>query len=369
MAAYRYENRVKTPERDWASIRLAHPEDAAIIQNIYNEVYKGTYSYLEYLDTEFLRKDMTNGHSSWYLVVDNTFGTKCGCVSFTVDETHLRAYTRGMMMRPAWQGRRGNTMVLGQAYQHFLQSYQNRLRVMWGEARSTSVKPQLVAESVGMIPVGILPSKDVFFGARETAIIMAAYSSAAWRTRDTTINLELSLMHLYEYARANFKQLKNDTVRQWEGLTGTIKPRKVKIAITPIKKEHGYTTYVFACETTNDSLTINVNRQCMNAEHMEIQCSNPDSLFALLDCMLSHLIGEGIHYVEGYCPANEPEMQGAFLSSGMRPLGYLPAWNLCPETGLFIDQVVFAWIDGATNMENVALSDKAKNMVQAMMEI
>jgi len=67
---------------DWASLRHAQPGDVAAIQNIYQEVYRGTYTYQEYTDALYLNTDMTGGHSGWYVVEDATRGKEiAGCVS------------------------------------------------------------------------------------------------------------------------------------------------------------------------------------------------------------------------------------------------------------------------------------------------
>nr|MDO8115149.1 hypothetical protein [Candidatus Sigynarchaeota archaeon] len=84
------------PALDWASLRHARPGDVAAIQNIYQEVYRGTYTYQEYTDAGYLHKDMTGGHSGWYVVEDATREKEiAGCVSATVDGVHGRAYSRG----------------------------------------------------------------------------------------------------------------------------------------------------------------------------------------------------------------------------------------------------------------------------------
>jgi len=64
---------------------------------------------------------------------------------------------------------------------------------------------------------------------------------------------------------------------------------------------------------------------------------------ALLAFVPGHLRGTGVRYVEGYCPASKPALQGAFLAAGFRPFGYVPAWNRDPRTGLHVDHVVFGW--------------------------
>ncbi len=328
----------------WASLRLARPGDAAAIQNIYQEVYRGTYTYREYTDTAYLARDMASGHANWYVIQDESRqGEVAGCVSATVDARHWRAYSRGMMMRPAWQGRGGASRLFGDAFQDLLRCFKGGIRFLWAETRADSPKPQAVCEAIGLQPCGILPGKDVFFGRRETPVLMAIHSSAAWRGRDAAIRLVPELVPLHGAIRAMNRPMRKDAVTVVEGVTTGKTRCKNAVDVEPFEKDFGYTTYVFTCEKTGESLSIDVNRQCANAEGMEIHCSRPSTAHALLAFSLGYLRGRGVQYFEGYCPANKPALQEAFLAAGLRPLGYVPAWNKDPRTGLHVDHVVFGW--------------------------
>ncbi len=368
MATQQQDNRYTRNPREWASVRPARPEDVSAIQNIYEEVYKGTYPYLEYTDAEFLRQDMTSGHSNWYILEDTLRQLICGCVSALVDEREMRAYCRGMMLRPAWQGYGGTARLFGVAFQHMLQLYKGQLRIVWGELRSASIKPQAVAENIGMKPVGILPWKDVFFGRRETAVIMAVYSTVAWRARDTNISLVARLEPIYLSARRMFKPMAKDKVEIHEnpGSLSNYKHRSVEIA--SLEKAYGYTEYAFYNREINSSLTIAVNKQCLNAEHMELHCSEPEVAFTLLHSMIEHLREKGIQFIEGKCPANSPGMQNAFLLAGMQPLGYLPAWNKDVASGLDVDQIVFGWNYQTIDRKTTALSSTAMALARVYFE-
>jgi RimJ/RimL family protein N-acetyltransferase len=366
MAIQQYDNRATRYPRDWASVRPARLEDISAIQNIYKEVYKGTYSYLEYTDAGFLREDMSNGHSHWYVLEDNIRHLICGCVSAAVDLGNWKAYSRGMMLRPAWQGYGGTARLFGTAFQHMLQWFEGQLRIVWGEARSASIKPQAVAESIGMKPVGILPGKDVFFGRRETAVIMAVYSTAAWRARDTHVSLIAELEPLYRHVQGMFRPMVKDQVeiREHIAFASNSKPRIVDV--TSLEKAYGYTEYNFSNQDTNSCLGITVNKQCLNAERMVLRCSEPDVATALLRTMIEHLREKGIQFLEGMCPANNPDMQGAFLMAGLQPLGYLPAWSKDVVRGSDVDQVAFGWNSRSIDRGLTALSSTATDLAKVL---
>ncbi|MEX2684892.1 MAG: hypothetical protein Q6373_025180 [Candidatus Sigynarchaeota archaeon] len=277
----------------------------------------------------------------------------------------LRAYSRGMMVRPAWQGYRGISRLFGVAFQHLLQQYDGQLRIVWGEARSASVKPQAVAESIGMKPVGILPGKDLFFGKRETAIIVAVYSTRAWTSRDTNISLVARLKPIYQHVRNLFNPMSKDCleIREPPSFLSSIKNDMIDVFYS--KGAYGYTNYTFSCQTTGSFLRLTVNEQCLNAEHMEMQCPEAGEAVALLNFAIEHLRKKKIQFIEGKCPVNNLGLQRAFISAGMHPLGYLPAWSKDPVSGLNVDHVVFGWGDLSIDPNSTKLSSTATALARA----
>jgi hypothetical protein len=99
---------------------------------------------------------------------------------------------------------------------------------------------------------------------------------------------------------------------------------------------------------------------------MELHCSRPSTAQALFAFALGYLRGRGVRYVEGYCPANRPALQEAFLGAGFRPFGYVPAWNRDPRTGLHVDHVVFGWSAAAVDPEATRLTEKSSALKAAL---
>lgn len=351
----------------WASLRLAQPSDITAIQNIYTEVYKGTYTYQEYTDATYLHKDITSGHSGWYVVEDATRGQEvAGCVSATVDVANTRAYSRGMMMRPGWQGRGGASRLFGDAFADFMQKFAGVVRLVWAETRATSIKPQAVCEAIGLNPVGILPGKDIFFNNRETPVLMAVYASSTWATRDTTIRIVPALEPLYRHIATTFRKMQRDDIAIIETILEETTACKPIVIVDQFGKKHGYTTFLFTCEKTGESITITVNRQNMNAEGMEIHCATASTARALLSFGFAYLRDIGVEYVEGYCPANRPAVQAAFLSAGFVPFGYIPAWNKNEKSGLHVDHVIFGWSAHPVDPTKTCFTHKSGKLFQVL---
>jgi RimJ/RimL family protein N-acetyltransferase len=314
-----------------------------------------------------LAKDMTGGHSSWYVVEDATRGREiAGCVSATVDHVNGRAYSRGMMVRPGWQGKGGASRLFGEAFQDFMVAHAGKVRLVWAETRATSIKPQSVCEAIGLQPVGILPSKDVFFNKRETPVIMAIYASNAWASRDPRITLIPELQPLHDLVATMFRPMKKDAVQVIEPAAPGKARCKAVVNIEPYEKKYGYTTYIFTCEKTGEAISINVNHQCMNAEGLEVHCSSAGTTRLLLSFALGYLRAKGVAYVEGYCPATRPDMQEAFLAAGLVPFGYVPAWSIDARSGLFVDHVVFGWSKHPVDASATSFTAKSGALAKAL---
>nr|MDO8115209.1 GNAT family N-acetyltransferase [Candidatus Sigynarchaeota archaeon] len=355
------------PAQDWAMLRHAQPGDVAAIQNIYQEVYQGTYTYYEYTDAANLHKDMTGGHAGWYVVEDASRDKEiAGCVSATIDGTHGRAYSRGMMVRPGWQGRGGASRLFGEAFQDFLKCNAGKVRLVWSETRSASVKPQSVCETIGLQPLGILPSKDVFFNRRETPVLMAVFASSAWATRDNRVRIVPELVPLYEQVKSMHRPMRKDDVQVVETAAPSKARCKAVVDIEPFEKKYGYTTYVFTCEKTGESISINVNRQCMNAENMEIHCTKAATAQVLLAFLLGYLQAKNVQYIEGHAPATKPEIQEAFLAVGMKAYAYLPAWEKDARSGLHVDHVVFAWHKQPIDLTTTSFTPKSEALARVL---
>ena len=123
---------------------------------------------------------------------------------------------------------------------------------------------------------------------------------------------------------------------------------------------------MFTCEKTGESVSINVNRQCMNAETMEIHCTKAATAAVLLSFVLGYLQAKGVQYVEGYCPANKPQLQEAFVSAGFAPFGYVPAWNKDARTGLHVDHVVFGWSKKPLDPAGTSFTEKSGALARAL---
>lgn len=84
-------------------LRLARPEDAKDIIEIYKELYNGTYPYKEMEDEAEVRKMIEDPSVQWIIYQDPSF-TIAGCITFVLDFENKRGYIRGFMLKKEYQG-------------------------------------------------------------------------------------------------------------------------------------------------------------------------------------------------------------------------------------------------------------------------
>ena len=75
-------------------LRLANPNDAKEITEIYKELYDGTYPYKEMEDVEEVRKMILDPHVKWIVYQDPNYNI-AGCITFVLDFENRRGYIRG----------------------------------------------------------------------------------------------------------------------------------------------------------------------------------------------------------------------------------------------------------------------------------
>jgi RimJ/RimL family protein N-acetyltransferase len=366
MSDIKSNSRSATPiSQEWAVLRVATVQDAPAIVQVYHDIYQGTYSYHEYLNPEFIKADITGGNGRWYVIEDVMKGNEiCGCISATLDPESGRAYSRGMMVRPDWQGKGGVSRLFGDAAQDFFNYNKENIRMIFCETRTETLKPQSICETIGFKPVGILPFKDVFYWTRETPVLMAVYSNRTWESRLRHVKIVPEIAPIKEYIGKYFPSMKRDIVDIADvDPVPALPSEPVNISIKA--QAYGYTTFVATTRDGDASISINFNAQCLNAEHMHFACDTGRECYFLLDALKLALLAGGTRYIEGYCPADDPALQRTFLDVGFRILGYVPAWAK-NASGDFVDYVVFGIALDPLNPRSINLTEKAAGLTSVL---
>ena len=96
--------RVKKTSRKFSPIlKLARPEDAEEIAEIYLDIYGGTYPYKEMEDVEYVRKLIRRDNYKWLLFKNKQEDT-VGCFTYVLDFKKRRGYMRGFNVKKEYQG-------------------------------------------------------------------------------------------------------------------------------------------------------------------------------------------------------------------------------------------------------------------------
>lgn len=357
---------VPVPSHRWATIRHAVPADAPGIGDVYRDVYRGTYAYTEFTDPAFVSKEIERDLAQWYVIEDATTAgagtTIAGCISGHKNPAARRVYIRGMMIRPGWQGRGGTSALFGDVFHDFIGLVGGKVDVFHAETRTGDPRAQAVCEAVGLNPLAVLPGKDVFFGARETPVVMAACATSAWRARAGGQALIPAAVPVRDAVAALHRPMCRDIVRVVDaGPVLPASPRAV-VDIARFPRPHGYEKLVFTCMATGEPVTLDYHQACASAEHVAPWCSSPATAAMLLSFARRYLEAKGARYAEGTCPASKPAFQQAFVDAGFAPLGYLPAWGKARD-GSRHDAVLFGWTLGTT--AGACLSPKATTIAVA----
>ena len=83
-------------------LRLAKPEDAKEITEIYKELYNGTYPYKEMEDIEEVKSMIQDPNIQW-IIYQDPFYNIAGCITFVLDFENKRGYIRGFMLKKKYQ--------------------------------------------------------------------------------------------------------------------------------------------------------------------------------------------------------------------------------------------------------------------------
>nr|MDO8117619.1 hypothetical protein [Candidatus Sigynarchaeota archaeon] len=169
-----------------------------------------------------------------------------------------------------------------------------------------------------------------------------------------------------EHAASMIRQIRSNDFVVSDIPSTDIASSPLHVDMATFERAHGYITHVFTCTKTGETLEITENIQNQNAEHMKIDCTSQEIAHVLLDTCMAVLRSRGVQYIEGSCPVTSPELQRALVDAGLAPCGYLPAWTKNPRTGLYLDEIVFAWHASPFDRESANLTPKSARLASCV---
>ena len=182
-------------------LRVAKPEDAKEITEIYKELYDGTYPYKEMEDVEEVRRLIQDPSVQWIIYQDPNYNI-AGCITFVLDFDNKRGYIRGFMLKKKYQGYIDITKAMIGSMLGMIHKYKNKIFVWYVENRTSHSKSQYSMWVCGIAPIGFYPNKDIFLGEVESDLMQILYDEKALtQFRFTAVpQLLPEVEHCYLYA-------------------------------------------------------------------------------------------------------------------------------------------------------------------------
>lgn len=324
-------------------LRLARPEDAEEIIEIYKELYDGTYPYKEMEDIQEVRKMIRDPTIQWIIYQDPSYNI-AGCITFVFNFVNKRAYIRGFMLREQYQGYIDITKAMIGSMLGMLHKYKDIIYTWYVENRTAHAKSQYSMNVCGIAPIGFYPNKDVFCGKVESDIMQILYDERVlkkYRSREVP-KLIPQVKTCFDYSNKRY----NLGLFNSENPPIQLNKRKVNRIKKKLEKrvdrnKFGYETITFTLLGSPSSFTFLHTPQVQNFEKTKYKVANLEELYVFVQEFLQCKKDLRIRYCEVFVSAYKPEHQQIFYDAGLMPRGYVPSWNYSNKNGFFEDSILF----------------------------
>ncbi len=344
--------------KEHAKIDDYHGYEAEGIIRLYRETYQisaadfihqRSYPYPETLDPEWVDATAKHPDTIWKVVTDTLTGRVIGSGIVLLNRENQRAYVRGVMIDPKYQGCGLGGYILVNAFREIIQSCQGQIKIFWTESRTAHNKSQKIAEDSGLRPVGLLPNKDFFLEKRESDLLMVLYSMNTLKNRRPDPQLIREVLPIFEVMR---QQYRLDPVVAVSSPIITANGYEVKGYITTDRYDYCYCTY----RANNKELKFLINPRTQVAENTSF---SPDIDAITLKTLLRNVrlsLNPHLSYMECYVSAFRPDLQQVFVDLGFQPTGYIPGWDLIGEKRE--DAIVMTWTRQMPALTDIHLTER-----------
>ena len=332
-------------------LRLARPEDAKDIVEIYKELYNGTYPYKEMEDEQEVRKMIQDPTIQWIIYQDPSFDIT-GCITFILDFENKRGYIRGFMLKKEYQGYIDITKAMIGSMIGMCHKYKNEIYTWYVENRTAHAKSQYSMRVCGIAPIGFYPNKDIFLGKVESDLMQILYDERVlkvYRSKEIPQILpEVKNCFSYSDERYNLGKyrieepyIEFDFKKVMALKEGFVK--KVK------KDKFGYEIIRFSFNGSTSFFKFLYTPSVKNFEKTEYKVRNLEELYVFVQEFMKCKKELNVRYCEVFLSAYCPSHQKIFRDAGFSPRGYIPSWKYNHKTGVFEDQILFNYFEGHIN--------------------
>ena len=349
-------------------LRLAKPEDAEEITEIYKELYNGTYPYKEMEDVEEMRKMILDSGSQWIIYQDAQFNI-AGCITFVLDFGNKRGYIRGFMLKKKYQGYIDITKAMIGSMISMVHKFRDIIYTWYVENRTAHAKSQYSMYVCGIAPIAFYPNKDIFLGKVESDLMQIFYDKRAlteFRTKKVPQFIQ-PVEKCFNYADARYRlgeySIQNITNSNDFSNGSRLKKLEGCLTRTVSRDKFGYETIRFTFPDSDSFFEFLYTPQVKNFEKTKYCVENVEELIIFVKEFIKCGTELRIRYYEAFVSAYNPSHQKAFYDAGLCPRGYVPSWNYDNISGSFEDHILFNWCEGKI-AKDIKLIDEAKELLE-----
>ncbi|MFX0083878.1 MAG: GNAT family N-acetyltransferase [Candidatus Hodarchaeota archaeon] len=329
-------------------LRLARPEDAKEITEIYKELYDGTYPYKEMEDVREVRKLIEDPNVQWIIYQDPSYNI-AGCVTFVLDFKNKRGYIRGFMLKKKYQGYIDITKAMIGSMLGMIHNFKDRIYNWYVENRTAHAKSQYSMWVCGIAPIAFYPNKDVFLGKIESDLMQILYderSLTILRTKECpNIISDVEPCFQYSNKRYNLGSYAIQTP-EIELDSSKLKALRKNIHKCIVKDKFGYETITFTIKNSDSYFQFLYTPQVQNFEKTKYKVKTLEQLQVFMEEFIRCREELGVRYCEVFVSAYKPEHQKIFHNAGLTAKGYIPSWKYSTKNELFKDHILFSIFDG-----------------------
>ena len=346
-------------------LRLARPEDASEIIQIYKELYDGTYPYKEMEDEDEVRMMIEDPNVQWVVYQDPNFSI-VGCITFVLDFPNRRGYIRGFMLKKKYQGYIDITKAMIGSMLAMLHKYKDIIYTWYVENRTAHAKSQYSMWVCGIAPIGIYPNKDIFLGKVESDLMQILYDERALKKHrcKTLPKLISPIETCFQYSSKRYKlgsYTKSDPTIKLNKLTLSKLGKKLEKKV--VCDKFGYETITLSIKGTDSFFKFLYTPQVRNFEKTEYHVETLEELYVFSKAFLQCKEKLNVRYCELFVSAYTPEHQQLFYDAGFRPRGYVPSWRYCIDNDCFKDAILFNCFEGEMS-KDIKLIEQGQELVE-----
>ncbi len=345
-------------------LKLANPDDAHDIAELYRELYKGTYPYKEMEDVEEVSSMIQNPNYRWILF-KSLYGKTLGCFTFALDFKNKKGYARGLMVKRKYQGIIDVLKASLGSYVGMYSMFQDKILIWYSENRTAHTASQYSQALGGAKPIAFYPNKDVFLGKIESDIMHIGYDNLVlqkYRKKERP-KLIAETVNPYLYATKRYNLGPIQIVKPHLNLNlQKICSLKNQISRKIEKDKYGYVQIKLTIQDTGSYFKFLYTPLVQNFEKTKYKVRSLEELFIFTRNFKKCMKEFKIRYSEVFVSAYEPEHQRMFLDIGLKPRGYVPSWKYNDKTDKFEDNILFNYYQGKID-KNLRLIEEGRDLL------